>query len=71
MPALVTGGGSMSWLIVTFQLGASLVLSALIGNGFPLIVSVGLAILSLRMRRPNWFIFLFAMAILWLMLHPG
>ena len=71
MPALITGGGSMSWLIVTFQLGASLVLSALIGNGIPLVVSMSLAILSLRMRRPNWFIFLFAMALLWLMLHPG
>lgn len=70
-PALTTVGGSASGLIVTFQLGVSVVLSVLTGNAIPFVVALRLAILSLRMRRPNWGIFPFAMVILWLMLHPG
>jgi hypothetical protein len=68
-PALVTGGGTASWLIIVFQLGASLILSAVLNTILPVGVALCLAPLSIWMRRPNWGIFVFVMAIVWLMLR--
>jgi hypothetical protein len=69
-PALLTGGGPTSWIILAGQAVISLVLSAMIGNIIPFVLTAVLALVSLRMRRPNWGIFLFVMAVSWLTLGP-
>jgi hypothetical protein len=40
----------------------------MVGNIVPILVMTGLAILSLRMRRPNWGLFIFTMVMLSLIL---
>jgi hypothetical protein len=58
----------MSWMIRIVQAGVSILLSRMVGNIVPILVMTGLAILSLRMRRPNWGLFIFTMVMLSLIL---
>jgi RNA-directed DNA polymerase len=66
-PVILTGGGRMSGMILVIQAGLSIILSGIVGNIVPFLATIGLTVLSLRMRRPNWGLFIFAMGILWLM----
>jgi len=70
MPSPLAGGGRMSWVILAIQLGVCALMALLAGSVVPLLAGVGLVALSLRMRRPNWTLFIAVVLVMWLVIRP-